>query len=197
MSATIHEPAGPLAPQWRGRVGMMCLLLSEAAFFAVFVVAYLFYIGASATGPQPREVLDLGVVLVNTACLLSSSLTIVLAVTALRRGATRRFAAWWGATALLGGEFLVGTGREWSRLIGRDGLTLSTNLFGTTFYSLVGAHAAHVTAGLVAILLVLVLALRGRVSAEHGERVELLSWYWHFVDAVWIVVFMSVYVVGR
>jgi cytochrome c oxidase subunit 3 len=197
VSTPALEPAGPLAPEWRGRVGMMCLLLSEASFFAVFVVAYLFYIGASATGPQPRDVLDLGVVLVNTACLLSSSLTIVLALRALRRSETRRFAAWWATTALLGAEFLAGTAREWHRLIASDGLTLSTNLFGTTFYSLVGAHAAHVTAGLLAILLVLVLTLRGRVSAEHGERLELVSWYWHFVDAVWIVVFTSVYVVGR
>jgi cytochrome c oxidase subunit 3 len=197
VSAPAVDPVAPLAPEWRGRVGVMCLLLSEASFFAVFVVAYLFYIGASATGPQPREVLDLGVVLVNTACLLSSSLTIVLALRALRRNETRRFAAWWAATALLGAEFLAGTAREWHRLISRDGLALSTNLFGTTFYSLVGAHAAHVTAGLLAILLVLVLTLRGRVSSEHGERLELVSWYWHFVDAVWIVVFTSVYVVGR
>jgi cytochrome c oxidase subunit 3/cytochrome o ubiquinol oxidase subunit 3 len=175
----------------------MCLLLSEAAFFAVFVVAYLFYIGASMTGPTPADVLDLGPTLVNTACLVSSSLTIVLAVRALRRGATGRFTAWWTATALLGAEFLFGTAREWSRLIGRDGLTPSTNLFGTTFYSLVGAHAAHVTAGLLAIVLVLVLALGGRVSSAHGERLELLSWYWHFVDAVWVVVFTSVYVAGR
>jgi len=176
---------------------MMCLLLSETAFFAVFVVAYLFYVGASRTGPRPAEVLDLGLTLVNTACLLSSSLTIVLAMRALRRSRIRRFTAWWAATALLGGEFLAGTAREWSRLIATDGLTLSTNLFGTTFYSLVGAHGAHVTAGLLVILLVLALALRGRVSAEHGERLELVSWYWHFVDAVWVVVFMSVYVVGR
>jgi cytochrome c oxidase subunit 3 len=197
VSAPALEPAAPLAPEWRGRVGMMCLLLSEASFFAVFVVAYLFYIGASPSGPRPRDVLDLGVVLINTACLLSSSLTIVLALRALRRNETRRFAAWWAATALLGAEFLAGTAREWHRLIWRDGLALSTNLFGTTFYSLVGAHAAHVTAGLLAILLVLVLALRGRVSSEHGERLELVSWYWHFVDAVWIVVFTSVYVVGR
>jgi cytochrome c oxidase subunit 3 len=197
VSAPALEPAAPLAPEWRGRVGMMCLLLSEASFFSVFVVAYLFYIGASPTGPQPRDVLDLGVVLVNTACLLSSSLTIVLALRALRRNETRRFAAWWAATALLGAEFLAGTAREWHRLISGDGLLLSTNLFGTTFYSLVGAHAAHVTAGLVAILLVLALALKGHVSAEHGPRLELVSWYWHFVDAVWIVVFTSVYVVGR
>jgi cytochrome c oxidase subunit 3 len=197
VSAPALEPAAPLAPEWRGRVGMMCLLLSEASFFSVFVVAYLFYIGASPTGPQPRDVLDLGVVLVNTACLLSSSLTIVLALRALRRNETRRFAAWWAATALLGAEFLAGTAREWHRLISGDGLLLSTNLFGTTFYSLVGAHAAHVTAGLVAILLVLALALKGHVSAEHGPRLELVSWYWHFVDAVWVVVFTSVYVVGR
>jgi cytochrome c oxidase subunit 3 len=197
VSASPPVATAAPGPEWRGRVGMMCLLLSEAAFFAVFVVAYLFYIGASPTGPQPKEVLDLGVVLVNTACLLSSSLTIVLALRALRRNQKRRFVAWWGATALLGAEFLAGTAREWYRLISRDGLALSTNLFGTTFYSLVGAHAAHVTAGLVAILLVLALALTGRVSAEHGARLELLSWYWHFVDAVWIVVFTSVYVVGR
>jgi cytochrome c oxidase subunit 3 len=175
----------------------MCLILSEVAFFAVFVVAYLFYMGASATGPQPRDVLDLGLVLVNTACLLSSSLTIVLALRALRRNETRRFAAWWAVTALLGAEFLAGTAREWHRLITRDGLLLSTNLFGTTFYSLVGAHAAHVTAGLLALTLVLFLTLKGRVSAEHSERLELVSWYWHFVDAVWIVVFTSVYLVGR
>jgi cytochrome c oxidase subunit 3 len=197
VSAPALEPAAPLAPEWRGRVGMMCLLLSEASFFAVFVVAYLFYIGASPSGPQPRDVLDLGVVLVNTACLLSSSLTIVLALRALRRKRSRRFAAWWAATAVLGAEFLAGTAREWHRLISRDDLTLSSNLFGTTFYTLVGAHAAHVTAGLVVILLVLVLALRGRVSAEHGARLELVSWYWHFVDAVWVVVFTSVYLVGR
>jgi cytochrome c oxidase subunit 3 len=197
VSTPALEPAFPLAPEWRGRVGMMCLLLSEAAFFAVFVVAYLFYIGASATGPKPRDVLDPATTLLNTACLLSSSLTIVLALRALRRNEMRRFAAWWAATALLGAEFLAGTAREWSRLVSRDGLTLSTNLFGTTFYSLVGAHAAHVTAGLVVILLVLALALRGKVSAEHSARLELVSWYWHFVDAVWVVVFTSVYVVGR
>ena len=82
-------------------------------------------------------------------------------------------------------------------LIYEHGLTIRTNLFGTTFYSLVGAHAAHVTIGIVLMTLVLVLSLLGYVRVRDSERVEMLSWYWHFVDAVWIAVFTVVYVVGR
>ena len=129
--------------------------------------------------------------------LLSSSVTIGLAIRALHAGVLGRFRMWWLVTFLLGLGFLAMTAREWARLIGRDHLTIATNLFGTTFYTLVGLHATHVTVGLTIIGLVMVLAWRGHVSARHAERAELFSWYWHFVDAVWVVVFLTVYVIGR
>ena len=179
----------------RGRVGIVGVILTESAFFSIFVAAYVFYIGKSLSGPQPRDVLALPIF--NTICLLSSSLTIVYAVRALRNGQVRSFALWWLVTLLLGLEFIVGTGREWYRLIYREGLTIHTNLFGTTYYSLVGLHATHVIVGLMMIGLVLVLTALGYVGERHAERTEVLSWYWHFVDSVWVVVFLTVYVIGR
>ncbi len=103
----------------------------------------------------------------------------------------------WFVTFALGTIFLVATGREWHHLIYDEGLTISTNLFGTTYYSLVGLHAFHVTVGLVGLLVVLLLSLAARVKQEHSERVEVFAMYWHFVDAVWVVVFTVVYIVGR
>lgn len=196
-----RSPADPPAipAEWRlpakGRVGMACLIATETSFFAVFIVAYLFYIGKSLSGPYPRDVLDLPIV--ATVCLLSSSATIAAAVRALRAGRVASFGLWWLATIALGTEFLGATALEWRRLIYRDGLTIATNLFGTTFYSLVGFHALHVTIGLLLMSLVLVLTAAGQVRGEHAERTEILSWYWHFVDAVWVAVFTVVYVVGR
>lgn len=178
-----------------GRVGMACLIIAESAIFTIFVVAYVFYLGRSLSGPTPRDVLEIPVV--NTVCLLSSSATISLAVRSLRQGEQRRFVAWWIATVVLGIEFLAGTGLEWRHLIQDAGLTISTNLFGTTYYSLVGLHAAHVIIGLALLLVVLYLALRRAIRSEHAERVEALALYWHFVDVVWVVVFTVVYVVGR
>jgi cytochrome c oxidase subunit III len=179
----------------RGRVGILALILAESAFFSIFVVAYIFYTGKSLTGPFPRDVLSPPII--NTICLLSSSITIVIAIRALRAGSILNFAAWWFVTFALGLEFLIGTAFEWHRLIYREGLTIRTNLFGTTYYSLVGLHATHVTIGLLLILLVLIFALTGNMSERHAERTEILSWYWHFVDAVWVVVFLTVYVIGR
>ena len=93
--------------------------------------------------------------------------------------------------------FLGGTAVEWNKLIFTDGLTIRTNLFGTTFYSLVGLHATHVVVGLLMLSLVLIFTLLGRVEKRHAERIQVLSLYWHFVDAVWVVVFTVVYIVGR
>src|SRR5204863_362658 len=118
-----------------------------ASLFAVFVVAYLYDIGKSVTGPTPRQVLDVPVL--GTVCLLSSSVTVAFAVRALGRDAVRACAAWLLATVALGVVFLTGTAAEWLRLITRDGLTIGTSLFGTTFYALVGLHASHVMIGLV------------------------------------------------
>ena len=179
----------------RGRVGMFCLIAAESAIFTIFVVAYLYYLGQSLSGPTPRQVLRLPIL--NSICLISSSLTIMLALRALGKGARGPFLLWWAATIALGGYFLFGTGVEWKRLIYSEGLTIQTNLFGTTFYSLVGLHAFHVLVGLVMLLIVLLLGLAGAVKKEHTARAEILSLYWHFVDAIWIVVFTVVYVIGR
>jgi cytochrome c oxidase subunit 3 len=198
MSAITIPASGPPA-EWRlpyrGTVGMACLIVAEAAIFTIFVVAYLYYVGKSLSGPTPREVLETPILF--TICLLSSSLTVHLARTALERGARGAFAGLWLLTIALGTAFLFGTGQEWYRLIYEHGLTISTNLFGTTYYSLVGLHAFHVMVGLTLMAIVALFALTGYVGREHSARIGVLSLYWHFVDVVWIVVFAVVYVIGR
>ena len=178
----------------RGRVGMLSLIIGESAIFTIFVVAYVYYIGRSVTGPTPQI---LSVPIFNTVCLLSSSVTIWLAERAIEHGRMRAFGRWWALTMLLGMVFLAGTAQEWKRLIVDEGFTIRTNLFGTTFYSLVGLHATHVVVGLIALSLVMVFTLLGRVEQRHAERIQVLALYWHFVDAVWVVVFTVVYIAGR
>src|SRR5271156_4023092 len=178
----------------RGVVGMACLIIAESAIFLIFVVAYIYYIGKSLSGPMPAQVLELPIL--GTVCLLSSSITVHSAVSALRKANLRGCTVWLAATVLLGAVFLMSTAREWYHLIHDFGLTIRTNLFGTTFYSLVGLHASHVIIGLIMLTLALVFSLRGRVTEKHEERLEVLSLYWHFVDGVWVVVFLVVYVLG-
>ena len=198
MSEAVVIPQAPIE-EWKlpskGIVGMACLIVAEAAIFIIFVVAYLFYIGQSLSGPTPREVLEIPIF--TSICLLSSSLTMWIAERGLKKGSVGSFSLWWAITFTLGAIFLGGTGLEWKKPIYHDGLTISTNLFGTTFYSLVGLHATHVIFGLCGLLLVLVFALTGALKQEHAERVQVLALYWHFVDAVWVVVFTVVYIVGR
>jgi cytochrome c oxidase subunit 3/cytochrome o ubiquinol oxidase subunit 3 len=186
-------------PPWvlpsRGIVGITCLIIAESAIFIIFVVAYVYYIGKSLSGPMPAQVLELPIL--GTICLLSSSITVHSAVSALRKANLRGCTAWLAGTVLLGAVFLMSTAREWYHLIHDVGLTIRTNLFGTTFYSLVGLHASHVVIGLIMLTTALALLLSGRVSEKHAERLEVLSLYWHFVDGVWVVVFLVVYVLGR
>ncbi len=191
----IQEPNIKWQLPGRGRVGMFGLIAAESAIFTIFVVAYLFYLGKSLTGPAPTTVLSPP--FFYTICLLSSSLTIHLAIGNLRRQSIMSFVLWWSATIALGGTFLYGTAREWDRLIYGEGLTISTNLFGTTYYSLVGLHGFHVIVGLILLSVVLIFTLLGAMKPQHAERVDVLSLYWHFVDGVWVIVFTVVYVIGR
>src|SRR5262245_27925892 len=192
-TAAMAEPG--IRHAWRGRVGMIGLIIAEGSLFSVFVVAYLFYIGKSLNGPYPRDVLELPVL--STICLLSSSVFAALGSRALSRGDVRASGRWLAVTWVLGAIFLAGTAREWYGLIYRQHLTIGTNLFGTTFYPLVGLHASHVIFGLVMLGLCTAFAWSGSLRPAHAERVEMVSWYWHFVDAVWVVVFTVVYVIGR
>jgi cytochrome c oxidase subunit III len=192
ISAQIEQPW--VLPS-RGIVGMVCLIIAESAIFLIFVVAYVYYIGKSLSGPLPAQVLDLPVL--GTICLLSSSITVHFAVSALRKANIRGCTLWLAGTVMLGAIFLMTTAREWYHLIHDFGLTIRTNLFGTTFYSLVGLHATHVVIGLMLLTTALALLLSGRMGERHAERLEVLSLYWHFVDGVWVVVFLVVYVLGR
>jgi len=197
--SSVSTTSGTLETQWalpsRGHVGMLCLIAAESAIFIIFVVAYVFYIGKSVTGPTPKEVLEIPIF--ATICLLSSSVTIHLALSSIRREKLGAFKLWWFATFVLGAIFLCETGLEWHRLIFEKGLTVRTNLFGTTYYSLVGLHASHVTVGLILLLTVSIFAVLGKVNSEHEPRLDVLAYYWHFVDAVWVIVFTVVYIVGR
>ena len=178
----------------RGVVGMVSFIIAESAIFTIFVVAYLFYLGKSLTGPTPRDVLEVPVF--YTICLLSSSVTVHLAGTRLERNQSKNFLVLWLITIALGTIFMCGTALEWRRLIYEHGLTISTNLFGTTYYSLVGLHAFHVTLGLVMLTTVLLMSVAGGARAQ-STRIAVLSLYWHFVDVVWVVVFTVVYIIGR
>jgi cytochrome c oxidase subunit 3/cytochrome o ubiquinol oxidase subunit 3 len=179
----------------RGVVGMACLILAESALFIIFVIAYIFYEGKSLTGPTPRELLQLPIF--TTICLLSSSLTVHAAVSALRRGRQGLCSLWLAATVLLGAIFIAGTAHEWYDLIVNHHFSIRTNLFGTTFYSLVGLHATHVLVGLFMLSFALLFSLRREMTVHHSEKLDVLSFYWHFVDGVWVVVFLTVYVFGR
>jgi len=176
---------------------MLSFLVSEVALFGTLIVTYVFYLGKDVVGPKPAEVLSLDLVVCTTACLLASSATIHVAERRLERGDQGGFLRWWLATLVLGAAFLAGTAFEWQELIYRHQLTISRNLFGTTYYTLVGLHALHVTGGVTLMLIVFGLALGRQVTSANRAGVGLVSWYWHFVDGVWVVVFAVVYLVGR
>jgi len=180
-----------------GHVGMMSVITTEVFFFASLIIVYLAYIGKSISGPTPSDLLSLGLVSVNTVALLASSATVVLALKALGKGNHGVFLKWLFITVVLGAWFLVGTAIEWTGLIGDDHFTLQTNLFGTTFYTLVGFHAFHVTFGVFALSFIWFCGFMGWIKQHHHQNIEYVSWYWHFVDTVWIAVFLVVYVIGR
>lgn len=195
VAAVAHHapPAGHEFPLPPSKVGMLCFLVTEVAFFSTLIVTYLIYI--ERIRPDARELLRLPLVIGSSLCLFASSWTVHKALGALP-GDVAAFRKWLGATVVLGALFLVGTAKEWHELIFEHGLTLSRSIFGSAYFTLVGFHAFHVTLGVVMLTTVLALA-RGRMTAKLENSAELVSWYWHFVDAVWVVVFIVVYLVGR
>jgi cytochrome c oxidase subunit 3 len=177
------------------KVAMILVIMTESALFTIFVVAYLFYMGKSLGPPYPRDVLEIP--WLGSILLFSSSGTVVVAEHMLKKRAISGFHWWWLLTVLLGIGFLIYTGFEWHKLIYDDGLTISTNLFGSTYYSLVGLHASHVVVGVFLLSLILIASLTGKLRHRHHEHVEMISWYWHFVDGVWVVVLTVVYIISK
>jgi len=176
------------------KVGILTLILAESALFTIFVVAYVFYIGKSLNPPYPHQVLEFP--WLGSIALFGSSGTIIAAERCLRSGNSKGFLIWWGLTLALGIYFVFFTATEWWKLIMVDGLTIATNTFGTSFYSLVGLHLFHVLVGLVLLSAVFVAAARKKIHADHHEHVEVISYYWHFVDCIWIVVLTVVYIIS-
>ncbi|MBY0526619.1 MAG: heme-copper oxidase subunit III [Gemmataceae bacterium] len=199
----VHHPPSVSPALSKGKVGMIAFLTTEVAFFGTLITTYITYIGADQQprgmgGPTPDEVFTMPLVLASTVCLLSSSVTIHLAGNAAHHRDVAGFRSWWLATIGLGALFIVGTMYEWHDLIFTHQLTPWRNLFGSTYFTLVGFHALHVTIGLIIMSMLFIFAeARSKLPDNHPLDTELVSWYWHFVDGVWIVVFTVVYLVSR
>ena len=171
---------------------MWAFLASDCMFFGTLIATYMVYKNRSVDGPLPRETFDVPYTSVSAFVLLLSSLTMVLALSAIQRGEERKMRVWLSATALLGCVFLGGQFYEFTTFYS-DGLTLSRNLFGSSFFTLTGFHGTHVAIGVFWLGSLIVHSLRGRLHAEHSLLVEIAGLYWHFVDIVWILIFTLVY----
>jgi cytochrome c oxidase subunit 3/cytochrome o ubiquinol oxidase subunit 3 len=176
------------------KLAMWLFLASDCLLFGALISTYVLFRGASPVGPYPDDVFDIPYTSVSSFVLLASSLTMVLALAALQRGEVGRSRVWLLATALLGMTFVGGQVYEFTAFYD-EGLTLTTNVFGTSFYVLTGFHGTHVTIGILMLLTLLFLSLGGRLGPERAESVELVGLYWHFVDIVWIVIFTVVYLI--
>jgi heme/copper-type cytochrome/quinol oxidase subunit 3 len=179
----------------RNKLGMALFLLSEAVFFLLLVLAYAFFHTAGSLGTTAAGALDVVKSGVFTLALLASSATLWRADGLLKTGRRRGARRWIAATILLGMIFLAGQALEYAHLL-RANVTISRNLFGTTFFTLTGFHGLHVAVGLVLLLVLLALAACGRESEPKAPAVDCVSLYWHFVDGVWIVIFSVVYLWG-
>ena len=174
------------------KLGMWAFIGSECMLFGSLIATYLIYQGRSQVGPYPEELLNIPLITVTTFVLLMSSLTMVLALSAVQRGDTLFSRVWLAATALLGLVFLGGQYYEFTHFV-HEGLTLSTNVFGSTFFVLTGTHGAHVAGGVLWLGTLFVRHLRGDLGPEKAETVEIAGLYWHFVDVVWIILFTIIY----
>jgi cytochrome c oxidase subunit 3/cytochrome o ubiquinol oxidase subunit 3 len=175
---------------------MWLFLGSEGMFFGSLIATYILYRGRSVSGPYPGHGFEYNIpyTSVSSFVLLMSSLTMVLALAAVQRGDQRALRTWLLATATLGLVFVGGQAFEFTSFVAQ-GVTIHTNLFGSSFFTLTGFHGAHVTVGIIMLLSLWVMALRGRITSENSLTVELAGLYWHFVDVVWILIFTLVYLI--
>ena len=176
------------------KMAMWVFLGSECFFFGTLVATYLAYKGRSVIGPAPHEILNIPVTSVSTFDLLMSSLLMVLALAAVQRGDRRQARLWLFGTAFFGLIFLGFQAYEFTEFV-HQGFTLQQNLFGSTFFVLTGLHGTHVAIGVLWLLSLWVLALRGRLDPADAVKVEIAGLYWHFVDVVWIAIFTLVYLI--
>lgn len=179
-------------PMSNAHLGMLMLISAETMFFVGLVGAYIVFRAGSKVWPSGHLYLPVGVTWVNTFCLLMSCYTMHRAIRALRLDQRQGLMGWLSITGFLGTLFLMVQGYEWTQLV-RDGLTISTGMYGATFYTLIGCHGVHVLAAVVWLLAVLGLAKRGRFSARQPVAVEICGMYWYYVGAVWVVLFPLVY----
>jgi heme/copper-type cytochrome/quinol oxidase subunit 3 len=191
-----HGGGTPAAALTNTKLAMWLFLASDCLFFGAFISAYLLYRGREQDGPTPRELFDIPFTSATSFILLMSSLGMVLALAAIQRGDHRRFRLWTMATVLFGATFVAGQIFEFTEFY-RKGLSLDTNLFGSSFYVLTGFHGAHVCMGILWLLSLWGMSMQGRLGTEKAESVEIAGLYWHFVDVVWIVIFTIIYLVPQ
>jgi len=176
------------------KVGFWTFLGSECLFFASLISTYMVYKGRSVVGPYPGEILNIPLTSVSTFILLMSSLAMVLALDGVQRGNRKLVLIWLGAVIVLGSGFLGFQVYEFSHFV-HEGLTIGTNVFGSSFFVLTGFHGAHVTAGVIWMITLWLLAARGKLKPADSLKVEIAGHYWHFVDIVWIGIFTLVYLI--
>ncbi len=174
------------------KVAIWTFIGSECMFFASLIGTYLVYHGKSLSGPTAGEILEIPLVTVGTAVLLASSFFVVLALNGAQRGDRRALITWLGATVFCGLGFVGMQIYEFSHFV-HEGLTIKTNLFGATFYTLTGFHGTHVSVGVLWLATLFILALRGKITPAKAINLEIAALYWHFVDVVWVVIFPVVY----
>ena len=191
----IHDPNIGTTGLDHRKMGMWIFLGSDCMFFGSLIGTYLSYKGKSLSGPGPHDVFNIPLTSYSAALLLASSLFMVLALAALQQNRVNAAAGWLFATAAAGAHFVLNQVYEFTTFAIHEGLRLSTNLFGSSFFVLTGFHGAHVTGGVVWLSILMVLALRGKLDSRDYTKVEIAGLYWHFVDIVWIAIFTIVYLI--
>lgn len=176
------------------KIAFWTFIGSECLLFGTLIATYLAYEGRSVSGPTTHEILNIPLTSVSTFDLLMSSLAMVLALAAVQRGDRLYARVWLATTAVLGLVFLGFQVYEFSAFV-HEGLTITTNLFGSTFFTLTGFHGAHVAVGVLWLLTLLVRSFQDKLGPDKAINVELAGLYWHFVDVVWIVIFTVVYLI--